>query len=146
MLSPRGRGVAIGVIVALAGLVVLGARALVGYLLMLMIPSTKKRLFACWNNLHTIVSARGDYSSFQIVYALRRQSPLSNCVRTRTRFRLFLIESLCQKSLRGRAAVYFIKTIEKTDMRLGTSVKKRRYINLWNYINLRNSSAEGNAR
>ena len=111
-----------------------------------MIPYTKKRLFACWNNLHTIVSARGDYSSFQIVYALRRQSPLSNCVRTRTRFRLFLIDSLCQKSLRGRAAVYFIKTIEKTDMRLGTSVKKRRYINLWNYINLRNSSAEGNAR
>lgn len=90
-----------------------------------MIPYTKKRLFACWNNLHTIVSARGDYSPFQIVYALRRQSPLSNCVRERTQFRLFLIESLCQKSLRGRAAVYFIKTIEKTDMRLGISVKKR---------------------
>ena len=90
-----------------------------------MIPYTKMRLFACWNNLHTIVSARGDYSPFQIVYALRRQSPLSNCVRERTQFRLFLIESLCQKSLRGRAAVYFIKTIEKTDMRLGISVKKR---------------------
>ena len=75
-----------------------------------MIPYTKKRLFACWNNLHTIVSARGDYSSFQIVYALRRQSPLSNCVRTRTRFRLFLIESLCQKSLRGGTASWYHPT------------------------------------
>ena len=110
-----------------------------------MIPYTKKRLFACWNNLHTIVSARGDYSPFQIVYALRSQSPLSNCVRTRTQFRLFLIESLCQKSLRGRAAVYFIKTIEKTDMHEHIG-KETKYINLWNYINLRNSSAEGNAR
>lgn len=64
-----------------------------------MIPYTKMRLFACWNNLHTIVSARGDYSPFQIVYALRRQSPLSNCVRTRTQFRLFLMESLCQRSI-----------------------------------------------
>ena len=35
------------------------------------------------------------------------------------------MESLCQRSLRGGAAVYFIKTIEKTDMRLGISVKKR---------------------
>ena len=78
-----------------------------------MIPYTKKRLFACWNNLHTIVSAHGDYSPFQIVYSLR------------TQFRLFLIESLSQRSLRGRAAVYFIKTTEKTDMRLGISVKKR---------------------
>ena len=30
---------------------------------------------------------------------MRRQSPLSNCVRTRTQFRLFLMESLCQRSL-----------------------------------------------
>ena len=33
--------------------------------------------------------------------------------------------SICQRSLRGGTAVYFIKTIEKTDMRLGISVKKR---------------------
>ena len=68
-----------------------------------MILYTKKRLFACWNNLHTIVSACGDYSPFQIVYALRRQSPLSNSVRTRTQFRLFLMESLCQRSLVRRS-------------------------------------------
>ena len=42
MLSPEG-GVAIVVIVALAVLVALGAAKLVGYLLMLMIPYTKKR-------------------------------------------------------------------------------------------------------
>ena len=36
----------------------------------LMIPYTKKRLFACWNNLLTIVSAA------------RRQFAFSNCIRT----------------------------------------------------------------
>ena len=57
---------------------------------------------------------------------MRRQSPLSNCVRTRTQFRLFLIESLCQKSLARRSRLYFfIETIGKTNMRLGISVKKR---------------------
>ena len=51
------------------------------------------------------------------------------------------MESLCQRSLCGGTAVYFIKTIEKTDMRLGISVKKRRYINLWDYINLRKGTS-----
>jgi hypothetical protein len=47
-----------------------------------MIPYTKSDYSLFWNNLRTIVSARGGYSPFQIVYALRRQSPLSNCVRS----------------------------------------------------------------
>ena len=78
-----------------------------------MIPYTKKRLFACWNNLRTIVSARGDYSPFQIVYACVDNLLFQIVYAPRTQFRLFLIESLCQRSLRGGAAVFFIETIEK---------------------------------
>jgi hypothetical protein len=36
-----------------------------------------------------------------------------------------------------------LETIEKTDMRLGHIDKETKYINLWDYISLRNSSAEG---
>ena len=84
-----------------------------------MIPYTKKRLFACWNNRCIIVSACGDYSLSQIVYAVRRQFNSNHFVDANklvkqdsphyhfvdinkmiiSRLRLFLMESLCQRSL-----------------------------------------------
>ena len=33
------------------------------------------------------------------------------------------MESLCQRSLRGRAAEYFIETIEKNDMLIRSSLR-----------------------
>ena len=84
-----------------------------------MIPYTKKQLFACWNNRCIIVSACGDYSISQIVYAcvdnltptiLLMPTNWSNRIHHTiilltinkmiiSRLRLFLMESLCQRSL-----------------------------------------------
>ena len=75
-------------------------------------PYTKKRLFACWNNLLRIVYAmRRQFASNHFVDAnklVKQDSLYYHFVDINkmiiSRLRLFLMESLCQRSLGARGA------------------------------------------